>query len=74
MVVTGGWSRSSGLLQTKEKVFGALTVSPAKESGARGAAFFGGLAAGIYGSAADFPSGAGPRPSSNTTLLPEGAL
>lgn len=74
MVVTGGWSRSSGLLQSKERVFGALTVSPAKESGARGAAFFGGLAAGIYGSAADFPSGAGPRPSSNTTLQPEGAL
>ncbi|MFP3462572.1 FGGY family carbohydrate kinase [Arthrobacter globiformis] len=74
MVVTGGWSRSRGLLQSKEKMFGALTVSPAKESGARGAAFFGGLAAGIYGSAADFPSGTGARPSSNTALQPEGAL
>ena len=74
MVVTGGWSRSSGLLRSKEKVFGALTVSPAKESGARGAAFFGGLAAGVYGSVSDFPSGATPRPSFVTALQPEGAL
>lgn len=74
MVVTGGWSRSSGLLRSKEKMFGALTVSPAKESGARGAAFFGGLAAGIYRSSADFPSDTGPRPSSNTALQPQGAL
>ncbi|WP_052295468.1 FGGY-family carbohydrate kinase [Paenarthrobacter aurescens] len=74
MVVTGGWSRSSGLLQSKERVFGALTVSPVRESGARGAAFFGGLAAGIYGSAADFPSGAGQNPSTNTALQTEKAL
>jgi sugar (pentulose or hexulose) kinase len=74
MVVTGGWTGSSGLLRSKERMFGALTVSPAKEAGARGAAFFGGLAAGVYGSAADFPSGADPRPFSNTALHPEGAL
>ncbi|MDQ0867057.1 hypothetical protein [Arthrobacter globiformis] len=74
MVVTGGWSQSCGLLQSKERVFGALTVSPAKEAGARGAAFFGGLAAGVYGSVTDFPSGEAPRPFTNTALQPKGAL
>jgi sugar (pentulose or hexulose) kinase len=74
MVVTGGWSRSSGLLHTKERVFGALTVSPAMESGARGAAFFGGLAAGIYESAADFPAGSSQKPSPNIALQTEKAV
>lgn len=74
MVVTGGWSRSNGLLQSKEKAFGTLTVSPAKEAGARGAALFGGLAAGIYGSITDFSAGASASPSSKTALQPEGAL
>jgi sugar (pentulose or hexulose) kinase len=74
LVVTGGWSQSRGLLQSKEKMLGTLTVSPAKEAGARGAAFFGGLAAGIYGDVADFPSGASARPSSRVALQPEGVL
>ncbi|MEV7634407.1 FGGY family carbohydrate kinase [Microbacterium sp. NPDC089318] len=71
MVVTGGWSRSTALLQSKEKVFGALTVSPAQEAGARGAALFGGLAAGLYESVADFPSGPSPRLISGRALEPE---
>lgn len=74
MVVTGGWSRSTGLLQSKERVFGALTVSPTQEAGARGAAFFGGLAAGLYRSIADFPSGASRPESSENALQTEGAL
>lgn len=58
-VVTGGWSRSAGLLRTKERVFGPLDLTPVSEAGARGAALFGGLAAGIYSSVYDFPGYAG---------------
>ncbi|MFJ4027491.1 L-fuculokinase [Paenarthrobacter sp. NPDC089989] len=72
MVVTGGWSRSTALLQSKEKVFGALTVSPAQEAGARGAALFGGLAAGLYGSIADFPSSPSLLRTSESAFQPEG--
>lgn len=60
LVVTGGWSRSTGLLRTKERAFGLLDLSPVSEAGARGAAFFGGLAAGIYSSVYDFPGYASP--------------
>ncbi|MDI2035142.1 FGGY-family carbohydrate kinase [Paenarthrobacter nitroguajacolicus] len=74
MVVTGGWSLSRGLLENKEKVFGPLTVSPAKEAGARGAALFGGLAAGIYRSVEEFPSGTSQHAPSHTAHQKEGAV
>jgi sugar (pentulose or hexulose) kinase len=55
MVVTGGWSRSAGLMQVKQRAFGDLTRSAVDEAGARGAALLAGLAAGIYAGAAEFP-------------------
>lgn len=55
-VVTGGWSRSAGLLAVKERRFGPLRVSGVAEAGARGAALLAGLAAGSYSAIGDFPA------------------
>jgi glycerol kinase len=55
MVVTGGWSRSSALMQVKQRAFGDLTRSAVDEAGARGAALLAGLAAGTYAATAEFP-------------------
>ena len=38
LIVTGGWSRSEGLLAVKRRRFGQLSVSDVNEAGARGAA------------------------------------
>lgn len=38
LVVTGGWSRSAGLLAVKERRFGELRLAEVGEAGARGAA------------------------------------
>ncbi|BBY48224.1 xylulose kinase [Mycolicibacterium arabiense] len=40
LVVTGGWSRSEGLLAVKRRRFGDLVRSDVDEAGARGAALF----------------------------------
>lgn len=40
LVVTGGWSRSAGLLAVKRRRFGDLTQADVSEAGARGAALF----------------------------------
>ena len=40
LVVTGGWSRSEGLLAVKRRRFGDLTQADVSEAGARGAARF----------------------------------
>lgn len=55
MVVTGGWSRSTALLEAKERAFGKVRLSSVQETGARGAALFGGMAAGLFGDIHDFP-------------------
>jgi sugar (pentulose or hexulose) kinase len=47
-IVTGGWARSAALLEIKRRAFGELTLSNAGEAGARGAALFAGVAAGLY--------------------------
>ena len=47
-IVTGGWARSEGLLDTKRRAFGRLAQPSVREAGARGAAMFSGVAAGIY--------------------------
>jgi sugar (pentulose or hexulose) kinase len=46
LVVTGGWSRSEGLIAVKRRRFGALTRADVNEAGARGAALFAAKAAG----------------------------
>lgn len=55
MVVTGGWSRSTALLEAKERAFGKVRLSSVQETGARGAALFGGMAADLFGDIHDFP-------------------
>jgi len=54
LVVTGGWSRSKALLEVKRDVFGVLVTRASIEAGARGAALFAGLAAGVFADTQDF--------------------
>jgi sugar (pentulose or hexulose) kinase len=49
LVVTGGWSNSTALLQAKQRGFGPFLRSDVQEAGARGAAIFGARAAGLFG-------------------------
>jgi sugar (pentulose or hexulose) kinase len=46
LVVTGGWSRSEGLIAVKRRRFGELTRADVNEAGARGAALLAARAAG----------------------------
>ena len=55
MVVTGGWSRSAGVMAHKAQAFGELTPSGVEEAGARGAALLAGLAAGVYAGRNELP-------------------
>jgi sugar (pentulose or hexulose) kinase len=55
VVVTGGWARSEALRSIKQEVLGPFEYPNVAEAGARGAALFGGLAAGVYGGVDDFP-------------------
>jgi sugar (pentulose or hexulose) kinase len=45
LVVTGGWSRSAGLIEVKRRRFGELVQADVNEAGARGAARFAAKAA-----------------------------
>jgi sugar (pentulose or hexulose) kinase len=56
LVVTGGWSRSEGLIAIKRRRFGELTRAEVNEAGARGAALLAAKAA-AAASPADFPVG-----------------
>lgn len=56
LVVTGGWARSEAYRAVKRDVQGAFDFPDVVEAGARGAALFGGLAAGVYGSVDEFPT------------------
>jgi len=56
LVITGGWSHSSGLMEVKRRVLGPLRIAPVNEAGARGAALLGGLAGGVYASTQEFPA------------------
>ena len=51
LVVTGGWSRSAGLIAVKRRRFGALVQADVSEAGARGAALLAAKAAGADASA-----------------------
>lgn len=48
LIVTGGWSGSSALLDSKRRRLGALTLPDLAEAGARGAAIFAGVAAELW--------------------------
>ncbi|MEO5982102.1 MAG: FGGY family carbohydrate kinase [Pedococcus sp.] len=60
LVVAGGWTNSSMLMDAKAEAFGPLRTVATREAGARGAAFLAGLAQGTYASYADIPNGAQP--------------
>ena len=49
LVVTGGWCASAAVLAAKRRVFGALTVAEAAETGTLGAATLAARAAGHLG-------------------------
>ncbi len=55
LVVTGGWTHSTGVLTLKRSALGELRIPQVEEAGARGAALLAGLAAGIYATPDDFP-------------------
>ena len=51
LVVTGGWSRSAGLIAVKRRRFGELVQADVNEAGARGAALLAAKAAAADASA-----------------------
>jgi sugar (pentulose or hexulose) kinase len=55
LVVTGGWTRSRAYRSIKRDEIGPFDVPEVAEAGARGAALFGGLAAGLFETVDDFP-------------------
>jgi sugar (pentulose or hexulose) kinase len=55
LVLTGGWSRLAGLRERKHRVLSRAGWPEVVEAGARGAALFGGCAAGLFGGPGDFP-------------------
>jgi sugar (pentulose or hexulose) kinase len=55
LVLSGGWARLAGLRRRKTGLLPSVRWPAVVEAGARGAALFGGCAAGIFGSAFDFP-------------------
>jgi glycerol kinase len=55
VVVTGGWTRSDTYRSIKREAIGPFEVPQVAEAGARGAALFGGLAAGLFDDVEDFP-------------------
>jgi sugar (pentulose or hexulose) kinase len=56
IVVAGGGARSYAFRAVKRAVLGPFVEPRVAEAGARGAALFGGLAAGVYSQVGDFPA------------------
>jgi len=55
VILTGGWVRCAGLRRRKRSMFPQVTWPALGEAGARGAALFGGVAAGLYDGPEAFP-------------------
>lgn len=55
LVLSGGWARSDGLRRRKLGLLPRVRWPKVTEAGARGAALFGGMAAGLFSEPADFP-------------------
>ncbi len=55
VVLTGGWVRCAGLRRRKKQMFRKVKWPTVAEAGARGAALFGGVAAGLFGGPEAFP-------------------
>ena len=56
VVLTGGWARCAGLRRRKRQMFSRVKWPALAEAGRRGAALFGGVAAGVFEGPAAFPS------------------
>lgn len=57
LAVTGGWAKSRTFLDRKRRSLGTFEVSNTVEAGARGAAVFAGVAAGLWSRADEHPLG-----------------
>ena len=55
VVLTGGWARCAGLRERKRRMFSRVRWPALAEAGARGAALFGAVAAGVFEGPAAFP-------------------
>jgi sugar (pentulose or hexulose) kinase len=55
VILTGGWVRCAGLRRRKRQMFRQVTWPALAEAGARGAALFGGVAAGVFDAPEAFP-------------------
>jgi sugar (pentulose or hexulose) kinase len=55
VVLTGGWARCAGLRRRKRQMFRQVRWPALVEAGARGAALFGGVAAGLFDGPGAFP-------------------
>ncbi len=55
LVLSGGWARSAGLRRRKAALLPRARWPEVTEAGARGAALFGGMAAGLFQGPAEFP-------------------
>jgi sugar (pentulose or hexulose) kinase len=55
VILTGGWARCAGLRKRKRQTFRRVRWPALAEAGARGAALFGGIAAGLFDGPRDFP-------------------
>jgi sugar (pentulose or hexulose) kinase len=55
LVLSGGWARCTGLREGRQQLVPRVRWPAVVEAGARGAALFGGCAAGLYAGAANFP-------------------
>jgi len=61
VVLTGGWAHCAGLRERKRQMFGQVRWPALAEAGARGAALFGGVAAGIFDGPEAFPQPVEPQ-------------
>jgi sugar (pentulose or hexulose) kinase len=59
VVLTGGWSHCAGLRERKSQQFPRVAWPALVEAGTRGAALFGGCAAGVFSSPEEFPRPSG---------------
>lgn len=55
LVLSGGWARCAGLRRRREALVPSVRWPAVTEAGARGAAMFGGCAAGLFAGPRDFP-------------------
>lgn len=68
LVLSGGWSHFAGLLRDRQRLSPRLRWPAVTEAGARGAALFGGCAAGVFSGPEAFPTAADRQWEAATTM------